>query len=61
MNVDETKLRNLVIGILDDDHGITEDAYLTLVEILPDKLYNEIVLRVRMCEGRVYLPKGSVK
>lgn len=60
MNVDETKLRNLVVALLDDDHGITEGAYHTLLDILPDELYDEIVLRVRMCEGRVYLPEGNV-
>jgi|LakMenEpi03Aug12_release.lakeMendotaPanAssembly.Ray.scaffolds.fasta_scaffold5474376_1 hypothetical protein len=60
MNVDEKKLRNLVIALLDDDHGITESAYHALLGVLPDELYNEIVLRVRTCEDRVYLPKESV-
>ena len=59
--INENRYRDLVVALLDDNHGITERAYHILVELMPDELYDEIVLKVRGNEGRVYLPEGMLK
>ena len=59
--INENRYRDLAIALLDDDHGITEGAYHILIELMPDELYDEIVLKVRGNEGRIYLPQGVLK
>lgn len=49
-------LRTLAIKLLDDDEGITEDAYDYLLSMLDTKECIEIDSAVRKQSGRVFLP-----
>ncbi len=50
-------LRTLAIKLLDDDEGITEDAYNYLSAMLDTKDCTEIDNAIRKLEGRVFLKK----
>jgi len=52
-----TFLRELVVKLLDDDYGINEDAYNTMMEegMIPD----DIAMRVKATEDRFYLTSES--
>ena len=53
-------LRNFVLATLDDDHGISEQAWVLLQEHLQSagefELIGELSTRVKATDGRVYLP-----
>jgi len=51
-------LRELTIALLDDEYGISSEAYELLVEILPAGLLLELTQAVRSSEGRVYLSEN---
>lgn len=52
------KLRALTIALLDDEYGISNEAYELLVDILPAALLLELTEIVQSSEGRVYLPEN---
>ena len=54
MNI--TQLRQLAINLLDDEHGISEDAYDGLLQLIPTGA-EEIFAVVEACEGRYFLPE----
>jgi hypothetical protein len=53
-------LRNFVLATLDDDHGISEQAWVLLQEHLQSagefELIGELSTQVKATDGRVYLP-----
>jgi hypothetical protein len=51
------KLKNLAIRLLDDDYGITEEAYSSLLDAIGDDIATELNRRVKAIEGRYYLPE----
>lgn len=51
------KLKNLAVRLLDDEHGITEKAYLALLDMLSEKSALKLNKHVKAMEGRFYLPK----
>lgn len=53
----ERRLRELALELLDDEHGITQDAWAVLFDLLAVKPHNDIINAVTGSEGRVYLPK----
>ena len=54
----DKRLKNLAIRLLDDDEGITEDAYGALLDILPESLALALNKEVEATDGRFYLPEG---
>lgn len=56
--MNEERLKNLAIRLLDDEDGITEDAYAALLDILPESLALALNKEVKATEGRFYLPEG---
>jgi len=56
MYLDSYKLRELAIELLDDEHGITQDAWAVLHEALERDEHNDIISAVDGNSGRVYLP-----
>lgn len=54
----ETALKNLAVRLLDDEDGITEDAYAALLDVLPEKLALALNKEVKATDGRFYLPEG---
>ena len=52
--VTSARRRELVVKLLDDEYGISEDAYDAMMEVgmIPDDIAN----RVKATEGRFYLP-----
>lgn len=52
-------LRELALEVLDDEHGITQDAWAVLYALLEEQgEHEDIAKAVDGCEGRVYLPEG---
>jgi len=58
MNVDPDKFKKLVVSLLDDEFGISRDAYVLLLGMMLDELYNDIVLVVDAVDDRFFLPKN---
>ncbi len=52
-------MRRLAIALLDDEHGINEDGYAVLSELLlaEDEENRDIINAVSSVEGRVFLPE----
>ena len=54
-----TMIRTLVLQLLDDDEGITENTYATLLDYLAEleeyELLEEINNLVKSCNGRRYM------
>lgn len=48
----------LVVALLDDEHGISEDAWGKLLDVLPEGnvAIEHLIASVRATEGRYYLP-----
>lgn len=55
--MDEAKLKNLAVRLLDSDEGITEDAYAALLDILPEHIALELNRQVKATDGMFYLPE----
>ncbi|MFY4731195.1 hypothetical protein [Nitrospira sp. BLG_2] len=55
----EAKLKRLAVLLLDDDDGITEEAYQALLDVLPEPLALELNKLVDAVDGRFYLPSGQ--
>lgn len=53
-------LRELALELLDDDYGITGDAWAVLYEILEqsEEEYEDIAQAVKNQDGRIYLPEN---
>ena len=55
--------RDFVLSVLDDDHGISEQAWQSLQELLQASgefyLIGELAAQVEACDGRYYLKDGS--
>ena len=53
------ELRNFVLAVLDDDHGISETAWDRLMELLQNagelELIGEVSNQIGACDGRVYI------
>ena len=53
-------VQNLITKLLDDDHGINEDAFLELVKYLEHigetNMIDEINNKVKASDGRFYYP-----
>ena len=58
-------LRNFVLAVLDDDHGITEDAWYRLCDLLEvlgeSELLGEICRLSDACEGRHFIKSQGRK
>ncbi len=52
------KLKNLAVRLLDDEDGITEEAYVALLDVLPQDLALELNRETKATDGRFYLPEG---
>ncbi len=52
------KLKNLAVALLDDDGGISEDAYAALLDCLPEDAALELNKEVDANDGRFYLPES---
>ena len=53
----DSKLKNLAVCLLDDDEGITGDAYKALLDVLPEPLALALNKEVDATDGRFYLPE----
>jgi hypothetical protein len=51
------KLKNLAVRLLDDEEGITEEAYTALLDILPEDVALDLNKVVEAAQGRFYLPE----
>ena len=53
------ELRNFVLAVLDDDHGISETAWDRLMELLQNvgelERIGEVSNQIGACDGRVYI------
>ena len=53
------ELRNFVLAVLDDDHGIKEDAWYQLCDFLQGtgefELLGELSAQIDSCDGRYFL------
>ena len=49
------KLRELALELLDDEHGISTDAWAVLQPMLVENGDQDILDAIDGCEGRVYL------
>lgn len=49
------KLKNLAVRLLDCDDGISEDAYIALLDCLPEPIALELNRRVKATFGLFYL------
>lgn len=52
------KLKNLAVRLLDDEEGITEEAYTALLDVLSDEIAVELNKCVEVAQGRFYLSEG---
>jgi hypothetical protein len=52
------KLKSLAVRLLDDEEGITEEAYTALLDVLSEDIAVELNKRVKAAQGRFYLPEG---
>lgn len=61
--LNKDKLRDFVLSVLDDDHGISEQAWQSLQELLQGcgefYLIGELAAQVEACDGRYYLKDGA--
>jgi hypothetical protein len=55
--MNKTSLRQLAINLLDDSHGISEDAYDNLQEVLGEN-HEDIFNAVEFDKGRYFLPEN---
>ena len=63
---DNSPLVKLAVAILDDQHGITTEAWEALTEVFkqqygtrpPPPLVQKLMGAIDGCDGRVYLPEG---
>jgi hypothetical protein len=55
----KANLRRLALELLDDDHGITQEAWEVLYSLLEKsgEKYEDIVKTIESSDGRVYLPE----
>ena len=50
------KIQQLLVTLLDDEHGVSEDAYNLMLELgLPPMIQNQ----VDATDGRFYIPENS--
>lgn len=56
--MDAETLRELALELLDDEHGISSDAWNVLYSALVEAGHNDIIQAVDGCDGRVYLSEG---
>lgn len=56
------RIKNLCVFLLDDENGINQDAYNTLLDVattfLTDYEVRKLSEAVKAADGRYYLPKG---
>jgi hypothetical protein len=48
----------LAILLLDDEDGISANAYMALFDILPKDFAKKLSQQIKSANGRFYLPKG---
>lgn len=53
----EDKLKKLAVLLLDDEHGIHEEAYCALLDLMPESLALELNRVTKCQDGRFYLPE----
>ena len=51
------QVRDFVVSVLNDDEGISETAYLLVLNILNPILDDDILRGIKATDGRYYLPK----
>ena len=51
------KLKNLAVRLLDDENGIHEEAYVALLDVLPEDVALELNRLTKCTDGRFYLPE----
>lgn len=56
---ENNKFKHLAVCLLDDEDGITEDAYAALLDVMPEEsLALALNKEVEATDGRFYLPEG---
>lgn len=50
--------RTLIINLLDDEYGIPMSAWKDIESICDDNEWEDIILSVRIQDGRAYLPEN---
>lgn len=50
-------MKNLAVRLLDDEHGIHEEAYVALLDCLSEQEALELNRQTKCTDGRFYLPK----
>lgn len=56
---ENNRFKNLAVRLLDDDEGITEEAYKALLDVMPEEsLALALNKEVEATDGRFYLPEG---
>ena len=56
--MNKKQLKQLALALLNDDHGITEQAYRILEALLNENGLTDITRRVEATDGRFYLPRA---
>ena len=51
-------IQTLAVLLLDDEHGITGEAYETLIDVLPELFAFDLNRQVKAANGRFYLPEN---
>ena len=61
---DDSPVVKLAVAILDDPHGISQEALEALTDLVADMygprafpMYDRILNKIEGCDGRVYLPE----
>lgn len=55
------KIREMSVLLLDDPHGINEEAFLCLKEILHETDNMDVITKVESMEGRFFLNEADAK
>ncbi len=50
-------IRRMCIALLDDNHGINEEAYVLLSRFMIENGFSDLLRQVETIEGRFFLPE----
>lgn len=54
-------MREFSLAALDDDNGISSEAWELLIPLLEENGDNDIIEMVEVCSGRAYLPADAAE
>jgi len=57
-NLTQNTVKELALALLDTDHGVSENVWWLLYDILHDHDLHDIIEKVEACEGKWFLSKN---